>query len=159
MKTLSTIAIGGVSGLAGAAVMSAMMAAGKLVGLVDTPIPHQVERRLESKLDVSERTGPASEIALAQAMHFGLGAAHGIVYSFLLNATRLQPAILGPIYGLSTYVIDEVFAGPSLGLTQKPTEQSRRTVWRRILMKLAFGISVYLIYDGISRRIDPEPRS
>lgn len=148
-KGLSEFAIGGISGIAGAGAMLIIILIAKLFGLVNIPFPLLVERRLEEKTGTSGKTDQKDELLIALGLHFSLGAFYGILYSLLQKLVRLPGYFLGPVFGLTTFLVDEVAMGPALGLTPKPEQMSPVTFWRRVLIKFVFGLTLFLAFDRI----------
>jgi hypothetical protein len=136
------IALGSAAGLLGAVAMSLVMAVGKWLGFVQTPKPHQIEARIEEKTGASDEIGPRQGVLLAQGMHMLIGTAYGAGYSLLQSLINLPALVVGPIYGLVVYAINEIITGPSLDLTPPPSQEPERRVLRRVLMHLLFGLVI-----------------
>lgn len=61
------IAIGALGGVAGAFVMSLIMAAGKKMGFVHDPIPHRIEGTIERRLGKAHKTSREQEALTAHS--------------------------------------------------------------------------------------------
>jgi hypothetical protein len=131
---------GAVGGLAGALVMAGAMTMGKKLGLVEEPVPLKVERDLEQRAGLDDRTGPREEEAAAMAGHFATGAAYGAAYGVLSGRLGMPPLPAGPAYGFGVYVVNLAGLGPALGLVPPPTQEQPPAVARQVMMHLVFGV-------------------
>ncbi len=103
MALMDDVAAGMVGRLAGGLVMTAAMTVGKQAGLIDEPLPHKFEQKLEAKAGVAEATGPGQEQALAQAEHLLTSAAFGAGYGALHALLGARPIPGGPLCGLGVF--------------------------------------------------------
>lgn len=152
MKILPQMMTGAAGGLAGAFAMSLIMMAGKQMGMVRTPKPEVIVHSIERKTGTEEKTTSEQDAALAQAMHHAIGAGYGAGYGLLRSATRLPGIIVGPLYGMVVYLINEFGIGPGFRLTLHPRHEPRPTVVRRFLMHLVYGAVLSLIYERMRER-------
>jgi hypothetical protein len=95
-------------------------------------------------------------VLLAQGMHMLIGTAYGAGYGLLQSLVKFPALLVGPIYGMGVYVINEIIAGPSLDLTPPPSQEPERTVWRRVLMHLLFGLIVGSVMQFSSKNLSSE---
>ena len=114
MELRKEVLAGIVGGLAGGTMMTIVMMVGKKTGMIPEPLPLKLERELEQRAGYADRTGPRQEQALAFGLHILLSALYGAVYGLLSWATRFSPLPSGPLYVLSTYLVNLVGIGPAL---------------------------------------------
>lgn len=148
-NTERKVLAGVVGGLAGAMAMGMMMAVGKQTGMVETPPPVMIERELESRAGLDERTTAQQEVAIASGGHLLLGAALGAAYGLLREPLGLQGAPGGAAYGVGVYAANFAGIGPALDLTAGPWNNEAMTVGRRVMMHLLFGAVTAAVTDKV----------
>lgn len=153
MRTTEEFAAGALGGLAGGLVMTAAMMAGRRAGMIETPLPLAIERDLEARAGVAERTGAGQERGLALAEHLTISAAFGAGYGALRAAFALPAIPAGPLYGLGVYALNLGGVGPALDLTPGPWNEAPLTVARRVMMHAVYGTVTALVADQVRRRI------
>lgn len=149
-NTDKTVLAGVVGGVAGAMAMGMMMAVGKQTGsMVETPPPVMIERELESRAGLDERTTAQQEVAIASGGHLLLGAALGAGYGLLREPLGLQRVPGGAAYGMGVYAANYAGIGPALDLTARPWNNEAMTVGRRVMMHLLFGAVTAAVTDKV----------
>jgi hypothetical protein len=148
-ERLADAVAGAVGGLAGAMVMTGAMMLGKRAGMVQEPVPLKVERELEQRAGIDERTTATQEKALAQAEHFAIGASYGALYGMVDGELELESVPFGPLYGLGVYALNFGGFGPAFGLTPPPAAEAPPKLARELMMHAVFGA----VTSGVSKRV------
>ena len=156
MELRKEILAGIVGGFAGGTVMTVVMLMGKKTGLIREPLPVKLERELEERFELDEKTSPKQEMFLAFVGHYLLSALYGAGYGLLHWAKNVSPIPAGPIFGLGTYVVNLIGVGPSTHLTRGPWKEEMPTVGRRIMMHAAFGTVTALVARKVRQRLAEE---
>jgi hypothetical protein len=118
---IAAIGKGAIAGAIGAVVM--IGAEMTVRGLMASPtsqytIPERVLGRVYARLGLSRRTTATEEMAFAITDHVGVGALWGAVFGGFVASTRSPGFLVGPIFGLATWLIDYVGIGPALNLVR-----------------------------------------
>jgi hypothetical protein len=149
-------ASGAAGGVAGSIAMDAMRFVGKKAGLIHKrTLPHQLEKELERRVGFDNRTSPAQEMVLTQAMHIGLGAGFGLVYGIVAGLTGSRSiARNGLAYSLAVSGLDLVLLGPATGLTAGPWNQPAPRAMRRFVSHLLFGFVTVAVTQRVWERLE-----
>ncbi len=145
MSVAKEITAGLAGGLAGGTAMAALMMAGQRAGLIETPPPVQIERTLEGRAGVADRTSSTQETALGMGLHMLLSAAFGGGYGLLRAAIDVPAVPGGPLYGLCVYALTFTGIGPTLGLTPSPKGQQPIAVGRQLMLHAVYGTVTALV--------------
>ena len=143
---------GVVSGLAGAAVMTASeKLEQRLTGRPDSHVPGLVLARLTGR---SERAGEDSR-ALNLAMHYGQGAVAGVVRSLMA-----QVGLRGPVASAKFAVVrltnDQVLENAT-GVGAPPQTWPRKELVVDVLHKAVYAFVTGVVADALARRDGPGP--
>lgn len=148
---------GAAGGLAGGAVMTAVMIGGKTSGLIPDPLPLKFERNFEQRLGMGGRISAAPQAGLALGQHLLISATFGALYGVIQSALRVRPLPAGPLYGVAVYGLMLGAVGPALGATRTPLETERTTTARRLMMHAVFGTVTALVVDRLHRSRSGRP--
>ncbi len=152
MTAAREIGAGAAGGLAGGMVMTTAMMVGKQMGILDTPVPLKVERKLEEHAGVAGQTSPKQEKALAMVEHMALSVGFAAAYGALRSRFGLRAIPSGPLYGLGVYALNLGGVGPALGATAGPWSEQPMTVGRRVMMHVVYGAVTALVAEQVRRR-------
>ncbi len=153
MHIVNNAMAGALGGLAGGLVMTAAMMAGQQAGMIETPVPLKIERQLERRAGVAQRTSPSQEKALSMAEHMIISAVFGAGYG-VLQSVLDQPAIpAGPLYGLGVYALNMGTLGPALDLMPGPWNEEPMTVGRRMLMHAVYGAVTAIVFERVRQEL------
>jgi uncharacterized membrane protein YagU involved in acid resistance len=131
---------GMLAGLAGTVLMTGVIYAGKLLGLLRTPPPKEITSRAAADAGAHPSGG---DFSLAWvAAHFGIGAVLGAAYPWVRGAYPGTPAVAGSLYGLSVWFQAYVGILPSLGLYPDPAEDSTSREAVMVAAHLVYGATV-----------------
>jgi hypothetical protein len=153
MNMINDIAAGVVGGLAGGMVMTAAMMVGKQTGMIETPVPLQIERELEERAGVAYRTDAGEEQVLALGEHLLISVAFGAGYGAFQSTLNLPALPTGPLYGLGVYALNLGGVGPALDLTPGPWNEEPMTVGRRMMMHAVYGMVTAFVFERVRRWI------
>ena len=154
MEMKKAILAGTLGGLAGSVVMMARMLGAKKLGELDTPLPVKVERRIERRIGVADKTTPTQEKALAFTMHLLLGALFGAGYGALRGSLDLPAFPSGPLYGLGVWGLNLAGIGPLFDVTPNPLKEDRLEASRRLVTHLSYGAVLGMVTEQILRKIE-----
>jgi hypothetical protein len=152
MKLRKDILAGVAGGLAGGTVMTVVMLMGKKTGMIPDPLPIKIEREIEERRGLEEKTSPQQEKILAFAGHYLVSALFGAGYGLLHWATNISPILAGPLYGLGVYTLNLVGVGPAAQLTPGPWREEPLTVGRRMMMHAVFGTVTAFVSSKVSQK-------
>lgn len=152
MSTGKSVLAGMIGGLAGGMVMSMGMMIGQRAGVIETPMPLKVERELEKRAGVAEKTSPQQEKALAFAEHMLISGGFGAVYGLARTLVSAPLLLTGMMFGLLVYAVNLAGAGPALDLAPGPWEEKPQVVGRRVMMHVVYGVVTALVADQIEQR-------
>ena len=140
-----------VGGIAGGLVMAVGMETAQRAGLLKTPLPLRIERKLEARLGLARKTGPKQEKALAMGEHMLISALMGAAFGAMSGGFNLPALPSGPLFGLGLYALNLGSIGPALDLTRGPWDESSMTVGRRMMMHVLYGTILALVAERIRR--------
>ncbi|GAC1321164.1 MAG: hypothetical protein NVS2B16_05250 [Chloroflexota bacterium] len=126
---METIARGSVHGIVATVAMSAVLALGKVLGILGTPPPKRITARATRKLGLEPRSVPDPVFTAGWlAAHFAYGAGCGVLFLFGRRLWPQSTAMAGPSFGLLVWGISYFGLLPGLGLhpapEQDPTSRS-----------------------------------
>lgn len=156
MGLTSNMLAGIIGGLAGGTVMQAAMMMGQRTGMIETPVPLKIERQLEERAGIDEKTTPQQEQMLAMGEHMMISAAYGAGYGALQQTLGLPALPGGAIYGLGVYALNFAGLGPALGLMPGPWREEPMTVGRRMMMHAIYGTVTALVADQMRPRVEEQ---
>lgn len=135
---MNALVRGSIAGVVATIPMTAVIAAGRLAGLIQTPPPKQITANAERDAGVHPSSMSRESFhASWLAAHLGFGAAAGAVFAligrFLPGSERSE----GLLYGLLVWATNYIGLLPSLGLYPGPTEDSTS---RTVVMIVAHGV-------------------
>jgi NAD(P)-dependent dehydrogenase (short-subunit alcohol dehydrogenase family) len=145
------ILTGAAGGIAGALAMHAARRIAQKMGLLRTPLPLKVERRLEEKVRLAHKTNKDQEKALAFGEHLLVGAMFGAAFGAMRSGFEFPPLPSGPLFGLGVYALSVAGIGPALHLARGPWDQNLETVQRRLLVHLLYGTVLGVAVNRMDR--------
>lgn len=154
--------LGGLGGLIGAACMTPLRIVARRNGLIDRTVPQAIESTLAERSGRGHRAPPVAHHLTDQVLHFGYGAALGLVYGLVTGRERRRWSGIvsrGLTLGAATWLLGSGVLIPALG--------AARPLWRargsEALTDLAahaiFGVATALITDDLGRQNDHGPKS
>lgn len=118
-----------VRGLIAAMAMSGMREFTANAGLLEKSPPEAiVERHAPKKV---KRLAAGHRSAIVELAHWGYGAAGGAAFGVLPRRLRADPRI-GPVYGLSVWLLFELVVGPLLGVQYR----GQKRLTHRVMLAL-----------------------
>lgn len=153
--------LGGLGGLIGAACMTPLRIVARRAGLIDLTVPQAIESALAHRLGRGHRAPPVAHHLTDQLLHFGYGAALGLVYGLATGRKRRRwSGILsrGLTFGTATWFLGSGVVIPALG--------AARPLWRArgseavtdLAAHAIFGLATALITDDLGRQNDHGPK-
>lgn len=142
------VVAGAAGGLAGGAIMTVAMTAGRKAGILQAPVPLKVERWGRRRLGVSAPSAEREHL-LAQTIHLGYSLSLGVGYGLIQHARALPALPSGPLYGLVVYAANIAGALPSLGIISPPTDTATTKIARQVMMHVVFGTATALVFDRV----------
>lgn len=140
---VNPIARGAVSGLGATVTMSAVIAGGKLMGLVPATPPKHITANLGHKLGLAPRRASDSAFHASWiSAHLGYGMAMGIGYHALRNMLPRRGWYTGVAYGLLVWAVSYVGLLPAMGLFPPPEKTARRQTAVMIVAHMVYGASL-----------------
>ena len=115
---------GGLAGLIATGAMSGVMAGGRYAGLLGTPPPKRITKRLEERIGIRDDLTYPEFQATWMASHFGYGTANGVLYGLVRPLLPLPDAPAGILFGLGLWAVSYLGIMPGLGLHQPATRDS-----------------------------------
>ena len=103
---------------------------------------------------LSEEEKPAA----GSAVHYGFGAAMGVMYGIVAAATRAATVGWGMGFGVAAWLGAHVIMVPALGLAPSPLRQPLPKEGLELAMHLLYGVTVDLVRRGALRLTSGSPR-
>ena len=160
---LASIVGGLVGGLLGAGVMSAGHAL--LAGNDDEGVAAAKDEDATLKVAgrvselVRDRPLAESEKPMAgQLVHYGFGAAMGLLYGSTAVAMPIVTAGAGAAFGGAVWLAAHATVVPALGLARSPLREAPSKELRELVLHLAYGLTVGLVHR-VAIRISRSGRS
>ena len=96
--------------------------------------------------------------AAGSAVHYGFGAAMGVMYGIAAAATRVATVGWGMGFGVAVWLGAHVIMVPALGLAPSPLRQPLPKEGLELGMHLLYGVTVDLVRRGALRLTSGSPR-
>lgn len=148
------------SGLAGAVatgVMAVVILGGKITGLLQTPPPKHIAKRLGQEV-AGKNPGATSAAAfngIWLSAHLAFGVACGCGYGLLRSSLPLlipkNTLLAGLVYGLGVWSVSYLGLMPVLGLYPWPEKDSASRTGVMIAAHAVFGVSLAEVDQRLSR--------
>lgn len=151
---LASVAGGLVGGLIGAGVMSAGHALVTGAGGHRSTPPENEAKEEDSTIKVAERVSERvrhrpldeSEKPIAgHVVHYGFGAAMGLLYGAAAPAMPVVTAGVGAAFGAVVWLGAHAMVVPALGLARSPLRQPLAKEALEFVLHLAYGVTVGLV--------------
>lgn len=158
---------GAVAGLAGTAVLTAVMQRGprfmeeKLgISLAEADSPAEAETPEDPRAELAEKvatgvfdTGISQETkeSASQAIHWGYGALWGVIFGIVHSSLRIPLLLHGTIFGSLVAAVASTLV-PAMGLTPSPKEQPKTISAMQFVNHLIFGWAVALTFHVLTLR-------
>jgi hypothetical protein len=155
------MSVGIVGGLIGGLIGAGVMSAGhalltKIAGDGAAPAASGQEEdatvKVADQLSRTVRGRPLSEPEKPVAghlVHYGFGATMGALYG---GAAAVQPAVTigaGAGFGAAVWLGAHAIVVPTLGLARSPVQEPRGKELRELILHLAYGIAVGLVWKAV----------
>lgn len=157
-----SLAGGLLGGLAGAAVMSAAHARLTRVGLLDAPSAREREEDATARVaDVLSRTlrgrplAQRARVTAASVVHYGFGAAMGLVYGAVAAVAPRATVGGGLGFGGAVWLGAHVVVVPALGLAPVPWHRPPRHEGAELALHLAYGATVEMVRRAVVEAAGP----
>jgi len=139
---MGTFVRGCLAGVVGTAVMSLVIAGGRVVGLLRTPPPKQTTEKIQQLAPVRHRLPEPVFRASWSAAHLVYGSACGVLYALTRPLLPASPVVAGAGFGIAVWGVSYVGLMPGLGLYPGPKADSTPRVAVMIVAHLVFGVIV-----------------
>ncbi len=143
---LTEVGRGGLEGLVGTGVMSAVIAASHALGLLTNPPPKQITRRATEDTGVRHDVSPQAFTVGWLAAHVAFGSGVGVAFRFLRPWLPKSPVLAGVLYGSAVWVTSYAGVMPALGLYPWPREDRPSRV--------AVMIGAHFVYGTVMAAAD-----
>ncbi|GAC1402006.1 MAG: hypothetical protein NVSMB52_15910 [Chloroflexota bacterium] len=140
---MNPVVRGSLAGIGATTAMTAVIYAGKAVGLLHTPPPQQITKNAQDSVGIS-RSQQSDETFNASwlAAHLGYGAGSGAGYTILRDLLPGNTITRGLIFGGSVWAVSYLGVMPALGLYPWPSEDSTSRTVVMIAAHAVFGVSL-----------------
>ena len=158
---MGVMSLGLVGGLIGGLLGAAVMSAGHALMTTDRGGDEQAEdstvktadrlSRMTRGRGLSEGEKPMA----AQLVHYGFGGAMGATYGV---AATVWPAVTigaGSAFGAAVWLGAHAIVVPALGLSRSPLREPPVKEMRELLLHLAYGVTVGLVWKAVTRFTAP----
>jgi len=156
-RAMRNIVAGAAGGLAGGALLTALMLGSQAAGMDKADDVIRIGRRAGRQLRLGRRRlderPSIPEAATFHGAHLALSAAIGALYGAFHRRLGLSAVPSGLLLGLGFYPLAFGVAGPALGITEKPWEAEPRLLAQRGVLHAVFGVVTAVVTEGIARRL------
>ena len=149
---LASIVSGLVGGLLGAGVMSAghaLLAANKDKDVAAAAEDDDATLKVAGRVSELVRDRPLAESEKPMAgplVHYGFGAAMGLLYGTTAVAMPIVTAGAGAVFGGAVWLGAHATVVPALGLARSPLREPLSKEARELVLHLAYGLTVGLVH-------------
>ena len=137
---------GGLAGLAGTGLMTAVIAAARASGLLWVPPPAQITGNVMRKTGA----GAGAPRPVWLAAHTAYGAICGSAYGLIRPALPASPVAAGLAHGGAVWALSYLGLMPALGLYPWPDDDSRPRAAVMIIAHAVFGIVTAAVDEWLS---------
>ncbi|MGH7862510.1 MAG: DUF6789 family protein [Candidatus Dormibacteraceae bacterium] len=156
MRTMLKAAERGlVAGTIATLAMTAVIVAGRLVGLLSTIPPREITRRAEIATGI-RRDISSDEFQLSWILaHLGYGTAAGAGLAAIRGRLPRSPIVAGLLYGVALWAFGYLGIMPALGLYPWPEDDSRTRLATMIVAHGVYGITAAEVIRVMTREEHP----
>jgi hypothetical protein len=139
---VKTLLRGTINGVLATLVMSLVLAAARLLGLLYEPPPRQITAEAGEKIGLGNEEDKGSLNVASTGAHLAFGSGCGILFQWARHFLPGPRPLHGVAYGLAVWAVNYLGILPSLDLYPPPKGDSRERVGVMIAAHAVYGASL-----------------
>jgi uncharacterized membrane protein YagU involved in acid resistance len=146
------VALGAIAGLIATGLMTAVIAGGRALRLLNTPPPAQITANLAERAGVDPEEDHLAFRLVWLAAHGGYGVACGAGYVAARPILPRSTALAGLVYGSVIWGASYFGLMPALGLYPWPEDDTKSRLGVMMLAHVVFGVSLAEVERRLTHR-------